>query len=366
MALTGSMRDFGISEILQLIGHQKKSGTLRVQDKNRKVEILFDQGDIVSVKHSPLEESFDPGATLVRAEKISPEQLEQTRKQSAESLKPVEQILLNLGAVPLPDLTAAVTLSRMEALYSLFLWKDGDYSFEAGPVTYHQQWTQPISSEQVLMDGYRIKDEWPQIEKVIPDPRVQLRRKHIPAGTELAGEMKKVLRLVDDGVTAEDVAFRSQMGKFETFRVIKELHEQGMIEILAPPERPPEIDRRFRYVQIAALIILALGLPALLLGIFRNSQRFFRSDPADPAAPRLAVLALYHQDRVINAIAFHYAVFGSYPRTLEELVEKKELRKKDLLTPLGKMEYELLDPAAGYCRLRVLPENQRPAPPPSP
>jgi hypothetical protein len=167
MALTGRMRDFGISEILQLIGHQKKSGTLLVTDKSRKVEILFDQGNIVSARHEPVKDDFDLGATLVRAGLVPREQMAAAKKEQGETLKPLQQILLNSNAVLLDDLRAMSTLSHLETIYSLFLWKDGDYSFEQGPITYPQQWTEPISSEQVLMDGYRMLDEWPGIlEKV--------------------------------------------------------------------------------------------------------------------------------------------------------------------------------------------------------
>lgn len=353
MALTGRMRDFGISEILQLIGHQKKSGSLRVKDKLRKVEILFDQGNIVAATAEPLEPAFDLGASLARAGLISQEQLAAGRKESQETLKPIEQVLISARAVTMPQVIAASTLTRLEAIYSLFLWKDGDYSFEAEPVTYPQQWTQPISSEQVLMDGYRIKDEWPQIEKVLPHPLVKLERTpEKPVG--LNPEQKKILLLIDGDVTAEDVAFKSLMGRFEAFKVVRELIERNLVSVSGTEAGPVAKDPRALFLQVGAAAVAALAALALALGIYKNYQRVFRPDPHDAAAQaRQIVWSLYQQDRVVNALSTHAALSGSYPKALQEMVDKKELKKSDILTPFGKMDYALLDPDGHHARLTL-------------
>ena len=49
MALQGDLRDFSITEIIQLIGQQFKTGVLNVQHGRKKVEIYFVDGMIVHV-----------------------------------------------------------------------------------------------------------------------------------------------------------------------------------------------------------------------------------------------------------------------------------------------------------------------------
>ena len=48
VGLNGNLRDFGISEVFQLIGQQRKTGTLRVREGTREMELHFDEGRIIT------------------------------------------------------------------------------------------------------------------------------------------------------------------------------------------------------------------------------------------------------------------------------------------------------------------------------
>ena len=52
VALNGNLRDFGISEVFQLIGQQRKTGILRVREGAREFELHFDEGRIVTAAPS--------------------------------------------------------------------------------------------------------------------------------------------------------------------------------------------------------------------------------------------------------------------------------------------------------------------------
>ena len=47
MALTGTLKDFGIADILQLIGQQQKTGVLYLKSKEQEVQVFFRDGAIV-------------------------------------------------------------------------------------------------------------------------------------------------------------------------------------------------------------------------------------------------------------------------------------------------------------------------------
>ena len=47
MALSGTLKDFGIADILQLIGHQTKTGRLMLKTGNDEVEVYFIDGKVV-------------------------------------------------------------------------------------------------------------------------------------------------------------------------------------------------------------------------------------------------------------------------------------------------------------------------------
>jgi hypothetical protein len=352
------MRDFGISEILQLIGHQKKSGTLMVADKNRSVEILFDQGNIVLAKHEPARDEFDLGATLVRSGAVSPEQMASAKKEREETLEPLEQVLLKSEAIDLPGLKSMITLTQLETIYSLFLWNDGDYSFEQGPISYPQQWTQPISSEQVLMDGYRIKDEWPMIEMLIPNPGAKLSKQEGEFGPEdkLGPELKNIYQLVDGRRTVEDVVFLSRMGKFESMKLIKELVEIGRIRTAKAAAGEAERDVRAVLVQALAALVIIFGLLAVIMGSWRNLTRITSADLDSPGDRAREALWSWHKvDRAGAALSIFAALKGGYPETLKRLVQDGELDEDILETGFGPLEYRVEE---GGRACRVVPPGR--------
>jgi hypothetical protein len=66
------------------------------------------------------------------------------------------------------DLKRALKLQTLEAVYRLFRWKEGRYTFDQLPVSYPKEYLEPISTEHILMEGVRRLDEWPYIERKIP------------------------------------------------------------------------------------------------------------------------------------------------------------------------------------------------------
>ena len=56
MALEGTLKDFALPDILQLIGLQKKTGTLLLRDETDEVTITFKDGSLVSADSDELSE----------------------------------------------------------------------------------------------------------------------------------------------------------------------------------------------------------------------------------------------------------------------------------------------------------------------
>ena len=52
MALAGTLKDFGLPDIVQLIGLQRKTGTLHLKHEGESVSVIFDNGAIVAAESS--------------------------------------------------------------------------------------------------------------------------------------------------------------------------------------------------------------------------------------------------------------------------------------------------------------------------
>ena len=338
MALKGTLRDFGISEILQLIGHQHKFGTLAVAGPKLEVTVLFDSGQIVDVATKPNVPEYDLGMMLVRAGLLHPSQMETAREQMKETLQPMEMVLIKSKAVGLEEVRELKRLRHLEILYDLFLWKDGEYEFEAGPVSFMANLVIPISSEQVLMDGYRIKDEWPEVARQIPDVRACFRRKpgDFLADERLQAEDDRVYRLVDGRRPVQNLAVLSRQGKFETLKALIRLQELGLIELAetAGAGAGAGVSPWRRRRELIFYGVLALFGLLLLNGLrvsLAQSGLFFTQVPAQES--RLSLLARYQTERLVSGIEIYRLSYGERPPELSSLVAAGLCGKSDLRFP---------------------------------
>lgn len=168
MSLEGSIKDFGLSDIFQLIHVQQKSGLMTVQHQSRKATVGFLKGMVVSAQSDDQDGAERIGDVLVRAKRITPQQLEAALKIQREHGEYLGQVLVSEGFLSPEDLKRALRLQTVEAVYRLFRWKEGRYAFDQQPVSYPKEYLEPISTEQILMEGVRRLDEWPYIERKIP------------------------------------------------------------------------------------------------------------------------------------------------------------------------------------------------------
>ena len=87
--LEGTIKEFGIADILQLICQQQKTGVLTVEAKGEKAEIYLDEGNIAAARVVTGAAGDALGTLLVKAKLLSPGQLETalaTQKQTFEQL----------------------------------------------------------------------------------------------------------------------------------------------------------------------------------------------------------------------------------------------------------------------------------------
>ena len=94
MALKGTLKDFGIADILQLIGQQQKTGVLHLRSKDQEVQIGFKDGSIVSAESTTRKKKDLIGNMLVRAELITEQQLELALETQKRTLKRLGDVLV--------------------------------------------------------------------------------------------------------------------------------------------------------------------------------------------------------------------------------------------------------------------------------
>jgi hypothetical protein len=164
MALSGTLKDFGIADILQLIGHQTKTGRLTLKSGGEEVEVFFIDGNVVFASDKARNSKNLLGSLLLRAEMLSSDQLEEALGIQTRTLKRLGDILGEMGAVTPVQLGQIMRLQTTETLYRLFAWKSGSYEFSQEDVDPDRSTFEAVRAENILLEGFRRMDEWPALK----------------------------------------------------------------------------------------------------------------------------------------------------------------------------------------------------------
>ena len=379
MALQGTLRDFSLADIFQLIGLQKKTGVLTLKSGQEVMTVSFLDGSVVAADslHRHLEDRL--GTVLVKTKQISPAQLQEALKIQKQTLKRLGNVLVDQKFITQQALREALRIQITQIIYRLFRWRDGDYHFsQEEKLDYDGENVAPLSAESVLMEGARILDEWPMIEKRLGSLSNIYRRSAAAeeaVGAEagktspiLSGEEKALLQLLDGNRSVQEIIEYSTLSEFDTCRVLYELvgrqlservavGEMAVPAIRAAKSRTVEAPPRER-VGPGARWILGLLVAASFLTAGRNAL----NDLSLLDGTHPAVKSFRHQVSQTRLERLHYAVQvfflqnRGYPQDLNYMVVGGLVQPEDLRDPWDR-EYIYRTVSWGYELQGLTPEG---------
>ncbi|MCM3875854.1 MAG: DUF4388 domain-containing protein [Thermoanaerobaculia bacterium] len=379
MALEGTLRDFSLADILQLISLQHKTGLLTVRGPADTVTLGFLDGMMVSAESSAQRLDTRLGTVLVKTRRLTAEALARALEMQAQTLQRLGFILLKNGFCSAQDLRDGLDIQIKRIAYGLFRWTDGDYVFEQTEhVDYDAESTTPIAVERLLMEGARMIDEWPIVEKVVWSldivyQKVPVAQPVIPAEDEeevedvedstvakRAREKRldpirvsraewSVYELVDGRRTVAEINELAFLSEFDGCKACFDLVSRGLIEESMPRaeelpaealvDAPAQVRPARRPIDVALLAGLGLAVVALLALRFqaRNPLNFLTLPPrrvqlVDGFKKSLSLLRLR---RVAEGVDAYTLLSGHLPETVEALVSTHILAPADLKDPWG-------------------------------
>ena len=178
MALEGTIRDFGLPDIFQLIGLQRKTGllTLTNEKDEESVTVTFENGMVVMADSSSKRLEDRLGNVLVKQGKLPKERLDEVLVTQRATLQRLGHILVTNNYITSKDLKDALQVQVAQIVFKVFRWRDGEYHFApTEAVDYDRENFNPMSADFILMEGIRMVDEWPIIEKKIPSMDIVFR-----------------------------------------------------------------------------------------------------------------------------------------------------------------------------------------------
>ncbi len=360
MALQGTLRDFGLADIFQLIGMQRKTGTLTLRNDRETVYVKFHEGAVVGAESATqmLEDLL--GSVLVRTGRITAAQLQEALRLQGKTLQRLGYLLVKNDFISAHDLQDALHTQVTQVVYRLFRWRDGTYHFQAdGAIDYDHEFT-PVSAETILMEGARMVDEWPLLERRIRStdlvfrqtaagrgldapPRSLVDAPSLPSeegDAQVSPDELQILHLVDGKRRVQDLVERSSLGEFDTYRLLYELLNRNFIEEVTLADAP---------VQAAAGVLGPSPLPRVLTGLVVGLALFslltLHLNPLTPwhlsgagtQTERLKTFASRGRlERIARSLEVFYLDTGSLPPQLDLLASAGYLGSADLLDPWGR------------------------------
>jgi hypothetical protein len=368
MALKGTLKDFGIADILQLIGQQMKTGTLHLKSKEQTVNVAFMEGTIVRADSITRKQKDEIGTMLLRAELITEVQLQAALDTQEKTLQRLGDVLISAKAITSEKFREMVQLQTTETLYKLFTWKSGNYEFVQEDVEPEAALV-PLRADAVLMDGFRIVDEWPLIKQKIPNYQTTFEKlnelppappkstsfdaaldsalevdapKQKTAPSPIGDNERAVYALAVAGRTVREIIDRTCLGEFEACKALTTLVNHDYL-IGVPgfgPSMDGERDDTFlerslgALLRIAAVVAIAAALAVGATKFDVGALRLATSAATtytDPAAQRF--ISRQQITRIEGALDVYRLEKGQLPEKLEALVDEGLLKRDDLHYP---------------------------------
>jgi hypothetical protein len=319
------------------------------------------------------------GNVLVKQGKLSKDKLEEVLQTQKATLQRLGHVLIQSNCITSKDLKDALQVQVSQIVFKVFRWRDGEYHFApAESVDYDKENTTPMSADFILMEGIRMVDEWPIIEKKIPSMDIVFRAAVDPGMIEtskaddddhggggkgsasskikLSPDEDRIFRKVDGTRTVQAIIDSTGMPEFEVCRVLFDFLNRNLIAPVgrggAAKESTASGGARPAMGGSPAAGYLLMGAAAVLslLGVFVQAKSPFGVISRPPVFDaRLLWQGVSHSrlERLDDAIVAFHLIHGVAPGSLEELVDEALVDGSYLQDPWSRpYHYALTD--AGY------------------
>lgn len=227
MALEGSLTDFGLADILQLIYFQRKTGILTLKGKMDQVKLLFVDGNIVGAESKRRLADNRLGIILLKKGHINQADLKTALDEQRNTGGKLGDILINHDFVDREAIREILQNQITETVIQSFGWKQGTYEFVAQGVP-QGEFAFAIDTQHILMEGLRIVDEWSVIKGRLTLETVFIKRLDSPSG--LTPDEAEIFVYIDGENDVSTIVDLTGKDNFEVSKILLTLMEKGVVE----------------------------------------------------------------------------------------------------------------------------------------
>jgi len=241
MALKGNLRDFPITQLLNLIKLAKKTGTLIVDGPTDSVWVYFRDGRLAYAQMGQEENGLC--GILYKANKLNASQYRAILERSGKmSDKALGLMLINANYLSQSDILSSLQAHYCNLVHRLFAWKEGYFRFENDLPPPEDRIAIRLGLENLIIEGSRRMQEWEQLQDEIPSLDMALKFTDRP-GTNLkkvnlSVEEWRVVSYVNPKNSIRRIARTIKMDDLDIRRIIYGLLQAGLVELVQPEGSP--------------------------------------------------------------------------------------------------------------------------------
>lgn len=260
--LQGRLGAFSISDIFQMFTYTEKTGTLSmIQGWNART-ITFERGRISYVAAGSRLPSVIE--LLIRNGRVSREEIDQRRRGISDTA--ALQSLLDERVISHSDLQRCQEQLLEASIYTLFLWRNCQFTFKAGEIVKEGGVAVSVDSTHLIIEGTRRVDEWIEISPVVPSVYMIFRRRARQPSARPSRDLIDVFSRVDGKQDVVAIARATKGTQFGTARALFELALAGYIEAIPP--------NREKVIELFNLAVESIYLKLVLFDFARAALEF--------------------------------------------------------------------------------------------
>jgi hypothetical protein len=361
VGLSGNLVDFGIADVFQLIGQQRKTGILELRNDDRRVQLHFSRGMVVSASPAVSRASdIDPLADrMIRCGLLTRERAQEASRACRESAQTLPHVLADRGWLDAAAIREAEELVTRDTIFDVLRWGAGSFDFRAQEVSHERSPKDLLGAEQILMDGLRMVDEWQSFSASIPSEDAVYTRlgsfetfleSQPRIGSDERERAERVYALVDGRLSARRIIDLARLGTFDGIRCLAELHQGGAIcaasigdaGVARPPVRERTGGSGVLARRAAAAVVPLLALAGVVW--WTASSAAVSPAKARPQIVRSSLESL-SRDYVVRAarraLEAYQLEHGEWPSGLEQLEAAGLQGQAALAAPEGRPYYSV-------------------------
>lgn len=241
MALKGNLRDFTITQLLNLVNLAKKTGTLVVQGSSQTARITFREGKLAYAEIS--NEDNGLGAILHKSRIITKAQYNTiSTRANTISDKELGLMLINAGYVTQRDVIASLQSHFLDIIQRLFSWVEGGFQFNANENLSQDRIPIRMDLENIIIEGSRRLREWEQLQDELPNLDLALKFTDRPGVNlqklNMSVEEWRVVSYINPKNSIKQIGKAAKMSDLEIRRVVYSLLQAGLVELVRPEGAP--------------------------------------------------------------------------------------------------------------------------------